>query len=108
MNLYTENNKIEIDILHNLKEIIDPEVTINIVDLGLIYKVHYNNEINKIHIVMTLSTKGCPMGDLIKSQIKECINRYYPTSELELELVWDPEWTRDFITPNGKKQLGLY
>lgn len=107
MNFYTENNKIEIDILHNLKEIIDPEVTINIVDLGLIYKVICDNDRNTINITMTLSTKGCPMGDLIMTQIKDCIKRYYPNYTLSLELVWEPEWTRDFITPEGKKQLGL-
>lgn len=107
MNFYTENNRIEIEILHNLKEIIDPEVTINIVDLGLIYKVIYNSDNHSINIVMTLSTKGCPMGDLIMSQIKDCIKRYYPASSLKLDLVWEPEWSRDFITPAGKKQLGI-
>ena len=105
MNLYTENNRIEIDILHNLKEVIDPEVTINIVDLGLIYKVIYDN--NTISISMTLSTKGCPMGDLIMSQIKDCLKRYYPNCTVNLNLVWEPEWSRDFITPAGKKQLGI-
>lgn len=106
MNFYTDNDRIEIEILHNLKEIIDPEVTINIVDLGLIYKVVYDPK-GAITITMTLSTKGCPMGDLIMTQIKECIKRYYPNCELTLNLVWEPEWARDFITPEGRKQLGL-
>lgn len=106
MNFYTDNDRIEIDILHNLKEIIDPEVTINIVDLGLIYKVVYAPK-GTITVTMTLSTKGCPMGDLIMTQIKDCIKRYYPNCELTLNLVWEPEWSRDFITPEGRKQLDL-
>lgn len=107
MDLFTENNKVEITILHNLKEIIDPEITINIVDLGLIYKVTYDGDKRTIAVNMTLSSKGCPMGDLIMSQVKECLNRYYPDCEVEIHLVWEPKWSRDFITPAGRKELGL-
>jgi metal-sulfur cluster biosynthetic enzyme len=107
MNFYTDDNKKEIEILHNLKEIIDPEVTINIVDMGLIYKVVYSGEKRDINVTMTLSSKGCPMGDLILGQMKDCLERYYPDCTVELNLVWEPTWSRDFITPDGRKQLGL-
>jgi metal-sulfur cluster biosynthetic enzyme len=107
MNFYTENNKIEIDILQKLKDVIDPEVAINIVDLGLIYNVTFDDVKNQFTITMTLSTKGCPMGDKIMSEIIECIKHYYPTCTTELKLVWEPEWSREFITPEGKRQLGM-
>ncbi|MCA0429978.1 MAG: metal-sulfur cluster assembly factor [Bacteroidetes bacterium] len=107
MDFYTEGDKKEIAILHSLKEVIDPEVTINIVDMGLIYKITYNSINKSILVTMTLSSKGCPMSDLILTQVKECLNREHPECTTEINLVWEPKWTRDFITPAGRKQLGL-
>jgi metal-sulfur cluster biosynthetic enzyme len=106
MNFYSEKDLIEIEILQKLKEVIDPELAINIVDMGLIYKVNYVAEKKVIHIDMTLSTKACPMGDNIRMQIEDCMNRHYPSFKLNLKLVWEPQWTRDFISAEGKKQLG--
>lgn len=107
MELYTDNNKVEIEILQVLKKIKDPEIAINIVDLGLIYKIVYTNEIRQIQIVMTLSSKGCPMGELIMSQVKDLTEEHYQGCSVQIDLVWEPLWSADFITPAGKKELGM-
>jgi metal-sulfur cluster biosynthetic enzyme len=104
MNLYTEKEKSEIEILHRLKEVIDPELEINIIDMGLVYKVNYDAK-GIIVVDLTLSTKNCPMGDVIVNNIEWCLMKYFPTFKIITNLVWEPKWTSDFITPAGKKEL---
>jgi len=106
MNLYTDKEKREIEILHFLKEVIDPELEINIIDMGLVYKVNYDEE-GKITINLTLSTKNCPMGDVIINSVESCLKRHFPEFEIVINMVWEPKWSRDFLTPAGKKELGI-
>lgn len=106
MNFFTDKEKQEIEILQFLKEVIDPELEINIIDMGLIYKVNYDEK-GKIAIDLTLSTKNCPMGDVIINNIEACLNKHFPGFEIGINLVWEPQWSRDFLTPAGKKQLGM-
>jgi metal-sulfur cluster biosynthetic enzyme len=106
MNFFTDKEKQEIEILQFLKEVIDPELEINVIDMGLIYKVNYDEK-GKITIDLTLSTKNCPMGDVIINNIEACLNKHFPGFEIKINLVWEPQWSRDFLTPAGKKQLGM-
>jgi metal-sulfur cluster biosynthetic enzyme len=106
MNFFTDKEKQEIEILQFLKEVIDPELEINIIDMGLVYKVNYDEK-GKITIDLTLSTKNCPMGDVIINNIEACLNKHFPGFEIKINLVWEPQWSRDFLTPAGKKQLGM-
>jgi metal-sulfur cluster biosynthetic enzyme len=106
MNFFTDKEKQEIEILQFLKEVIDPELEINIIDMGLVYKVNYDEK-GKITIDLTLSTKNCPMGDVIINSIEACLNKHFPVFEIKINLVWEPQWSRDFLTPAGKKQLGM-
>jgi metal-sulfur cluster biosynthetic enzyme len=106
MDLYSDKEKREIEILQFLKEVIDPELEINIIDMGLVYKVDYNVE-GKITINLTLSTKNCPMGDVIISGVENCLQGHFPKFEIVINMVWEPQWSRDFLTPTGKKELGI-
>lgn len=106
MNLYTDKEKQEIEILHILKEVIDPELEINIIDMGLVYKVNYDEK-GQITIDLTLSTKNCPMGDVIINGVEICLKRHFPEFEIVINMVWEPIWSRDFLTPAGKKELGI-
>ena len=106
MEIFSEADKIEIEIYNILKTVIDPELGVNIVDLGLIYKIGYNNETG-IKIEMTLSTKGCPMGDVIMDNAKSVVEKKFPNKKLDLILVWEPAWSPDLVTPDGKTVLGL-
>lgn len=89
-----------------LKEVIDPELGLNIIDLGLVYEVECSNE-NTITIIMTLTSPGCPMGDSILENIKNLINREYSAYEVEVQLTFEPVWSTGHISPEGKMFLGM-
>ncbi len=93
-------------ILEILKEVMDPEVELNIVDLGLIYNLDYDGE-NRVNIIMTLSTPACPLGDAIILNVKESIKKHYPDFEVNVDLVFDPPWTPNLISEEGKAKLGM-
>ncbi len=96
----------EQQILLLLKNVMDPEVAVNIVDLGLVYEVHLNKEEKQIHVVMTLSTRGCPLGDTILQNVEVVLQSHYPDFAVKVELVWEPEWTPDLITDAGREMIG--
>ena len=89
-----------------LKEVMDPEVELNIVDLGLIYSLDFDGD-KKVNIVMTLSTPACPLGDAIVLNVKESIKKHYPEFDVNVNLVFDPPWTPSMISDEGKSILGM-
>ncbi len=99
-------NTTEMEVYNELKTVIDPEIGINIIDLGFVYKIEYNEE-KGIQIEMTLSTKGCPMGDVILDSIQTVLDKRFPEKKLNIQLVWEPAWSSDFVTPEGRKVLGI-
>lgn len=101
-----EIKNIETQIWNILKFVIDPEVEVNIVDLGLIYKVVYDGE-SKVDVEMTLSTPACPIGDAIMLNVKEAINVQLPDLEVVVDLVFDPPWTPEMVSEEGKVILGM-
>lgn len=89
-----------------LKEVIDPELGINVVDLGLIYDV--NVEDGHIGIIMTLTTPGCPLHASFKNDIETTLWRAFPGLQgVTVELVWSPPWTPERITAEARAELGL-
>jgi len=88
-----------------LKTVIDPEVDVNVVDLGLIYDIKIEG--NDIVVVMTLSTPGCPLGDTIMENISQVIIANVPDVKVDVQLVWEPTWTPELISPEGKVALGM-
>ncbi|GEM_PF-70419 len=93
------------NVIEKLKQIFDPEIPVNIYDLGLIYEVQLSNK--KISIRMSLTSKHCPAAQSLPAQIKEVISRMTGVEEVFVEVVWDPPWTRDMISPDGKDILGI-
>lgn len=89
-----------------LMQVIDPELYVNIVDLGLVYGVDFANA-GKVNVTMTLSTPGCPMGDAITGGVKNALGAVFPDREIAVEVVWEPRWNYDMITDDGKAQMGL-
>lgn len=100
-------SKITIKIIKNkLSEVLDPELNISIVDLGLIYKIKINKE--KVLITMTLTTIGCPLFDLIESEIKNKLKTIgFEQNNIKIELTFNPPWTIDRMTERGKALLGI-
>lgn len=95
----------ESTILESLKLVLDPEVGVNIVDLGLIYNVLVKGR--AVQIEMTLTTPGCPLHDSIEAAVRRVLETRHPgIVDIQLDLVWEPAWDVDKITPAGKKELG--
>ncbi len=92
-------------ILKKLTQVLDPELGISIVDLGLIYdaKISKNNEVK---ITMTLTTPGCPLYSLIEEEIKNKI-RGLGVKKVDVKITFSPLWTMDRVTKKGRKQLGI-
>lgn len=93
------------EILEVLKGVIDPEIGINIVDLGLVYEVESNNDSNII--TMTLTTPGCPMHNSITTWVERIVNQFEPDKKVIVNLVWEPQWTPDKMSREAKGQLGI-
>ncbi len=95
------------DIEAILKTIPDPEIGISIYDLGLIYDIRIDEETNVITIVMTLTTIGCPLFNMIAEPIKERLKELDDVSDVIVELTFDPPWNVDKMTPEAREELGL-
>jgi len=106
MGNFNEANNTETEIYNILKTVVDPELDVNIIDLGLIYKIEYTEE-KGIEIELTLSTKGCPMGDVIMNNIEASVKEKFPDKKLNILLVWEPAWSADLVTSEGRIALGL-
>ncbi len=83
----------------------DPEIPVNIVDLGLIYDVDVNED--KVNVKMTLTTPGCGMGTMIASDAQQKILQLPGVSEANVDLVWDPPWDPSRISDEAKQKLGM-
>ena len=88
-----------------LKQVIDPEIGLNIVDLGLMYQADFDDNAKEMYVAMTLTTQFCPMGDSIRSGAINALREAFPDYTLHFELVFDPPWTADRISEEGQKFL---
>ena len=94
--------EIVLNILHN---VIDPEVGVNIVDLGLIYGVEISG--NKLRVDLTMTTPACPMGDMIMDDARRALTGLAPEdAEIVLNLVWEPPWSPDKMSENARDHFG--
>ncbi len=91
-------------IFERLKTVIDPEIGINIVDLGLIYNLEFSE--NKVTITMTLTTPGCPMHNSITNWVREALTQIDESVEANVNLVWSPPWSPEDMSDEAKRQLG--
>ena len=91
-----------------LKSIFDPEIPVNLVDLGLIYAVKIDQKSKSVDIKMTLTAPGCGMGPVLISDIKYRVNKVPNVEQVEVELVFDPPWTRDKMSDEAKLETGMF
>ncbi len=94
-------------VLAALKTIIDPELNINIVDLGLIYDIHIVSETGLVEITMTLTTPGCPLSMVFEDWIPAAVKKVEGAKEVRINLVWEPPWDPDKISDDAKEDLGI-
>lgn len=88
-----------------LREVIDPELGVSIVDLGIIYDVRYEN--GEAEVEMTLTSPGCPLAPVIDKKIKDALRGVSEVKKLTVELVWDPPWSRDLMSDELKAEFGF-
>jgi metal-sulfur cluster biosynthetic enzyme len=92
-------------VLETLKTVYDPEIPVNVVDLGLIYDVQVKEK--DVYVQMTLTFPGCGMGPFIAQQAEWAIQDLEGVEEVEIELVFDPPWSPDLISEEARSQLGI-
>jgi metal-sulfur cluster biosynthetic enzyme len=92
-------------VLSELKTVYDPELNINVVDLGLIYNVDITEDAD-VTITMTLTTPGCPLHDSITSGVRYCVEEIEETRNVEVNLTWEPAWSPEKMSPEGLRLLG--
>jgi metal-sulfur cluster biosynthetic enzyme len=93
-------------VLEVLKDVYDPEIPVNVVDLGLIYNVQVSDQ-NAVSVQMTLTAPGCGMGPYIAQQAEWAISELEDLEDVTVEMVFDPPWSPDLLTEDGKTLLGL-
>ena len=97
---------IQKEIIELLKTIFDPEIPVNIYELGLIYKVEVTPSFNAI-VEMTLTTPACPVAESLPNEVKERIKGVHEINEVFVDLVWEPQWNMDMMSDEAKLQLGM-
>jgi len=97
--------RIKADVIETLKTIYDPEIPVNIYELGMIYTIEVDEDGNA-KIKMTLTTPACPVAGSLPGQVKERIEQVYGIKSVDLELVWDPPWSMDMMSEEAKLTLG--
>ncbi|MBA1433228.1 MAG: metal-sulfur cluster assembly factor [Epsilonproteobacteria bacterium] len=100
MSMYTRD-----ELFQAISTVIDPEVGFNLVEMGLIYDASSDDEGN-VKVTMTLSTKACPLHQMILQWVKEAVEKLPNVKEVDVEVVWEPEWNISMADDNVKKALG--
>ena len=93
-------------IVAEIKKIYDPEIPVNIYELGLIYKIEIK-EVKKVNIDMTLTSPNCPVAESLPKMVKDNILKIEGVDDVDLNLVWDPPWTKDKMSEAAKLELNL-
>lgn len=98
-------NDIDPELRDCLATVLDPEVGINVVDLGLVYSARQTPD--GIDVSMTLTSRACPMGTIVIEDVRDCIAKRFPkVSRVNINLVWEPSWIPDFISDHARQLLG--
>ena len=94
-------------VIEMLQTIYDPEIPVNIYELGLIYEIEINDALN-VDIKMTLTAPGCPVAQSFPGDIEAKVATVPGVNEVHVELVWDPPWTKDLMSEAAQLQLGMF
>tara|TARA_Y100000591_G_scaffold299514_1_gene292264 strand:+ start:113 stop:409 length:297 start_codon:yes stop_codon:yes gene_type:complete len=92
-------------VIAEIKKIYDPEIPVNIYELGLIYQIDIDN--NNVKIKMTLTTPNCPVAESLPKEVKDSVLEINGVSHVDLDLVWDPPWNKSMMSEAAKLELNL-
>ncbi len=101
-----DKTKIEKDILTVIRTIYDPEIPVNIYDLGLIYEINVSDEAD-VHVLMTLTTPNCPVAESLPLEVKQRVGDIDGVKSSEVELTFEPPWDEDMLSDEAKLDLGF-
>ena len=93
-------------VIEEIKKIYDPEIPVNIYELGLIYKVEVDEK-NKVNVDMTLTSPNCPVAESLQKQVKDNIMKIEGVKDVDLKLVWEPPWDKDKMSEAAKLELNI-
>jgi FeS assembly SUF system protein len=99
-------NELKDKIISEIKKIFDPEIPVNIYELGLIYKIEIKDS-KKVLIEMTLTSPNCPVAESLPKSVKDNILKLEDVEDVDLQLVWDPPWTKDKMSEAAKLELNI-
>ncbi len=98
--------KIGLDVIDVLRSIYDPEIPVDIYELGLIYDVQVSDEAD-VRILMTLTSPNCPVAESLPQEVKEKTRSLDKVNQVEVEITFDPPWTKDLMSEEAKLELGI-
>lgn len=93
-------------IIEKLKQVFDPEIPVNVYDLGFIYEINITNDY-KVDIKMTLTAPDCPVAETLPIEVRNAVQLIEGVKEVHVDIVFEPEWNQDMMTPAAKLELGL-
>ena len=99
--------KIREQIIERLKTVYDPEIPVNIYDIGLIYEVNVTDE-GKVHILMTLTSPNCPVAESLPLEAKQNAESVEGVTEVDIELTFEPPWSMDLLSDEARLELGMF
>lgn len=103
----TESSPLEPQVVEALRTVYDPEIPVNIFELGLIYDLRIDAQ-GSVRIIMTLTTPGCPVAEELPAEIKRAVLALDGVNEVSIELVWEPSWKAEYMAEEARLQLGLW
>ena len=101
------NDELKEAVIAGLKTVFDPEIPVNIYDLGLIYDIAIDDELH-VAIKMTLTSPGCPVAQTFPGTVETAVNAVEGVGDCTVELVWEPEWTRERMSEAARLELGMF
>lgn len=99
--------QLEDKIVEMLKTVYDPEIPVNVYDLGLIYRIELSDDLTQLDVDMTMTAPSCPMADFIVEDVRQKLENIEGLTSVNVNLVFEPEWTQDMMTEEAKLELGM-
>ena len=102
-----DKTQIEERIIELLKTVYDPEIPVNVYDLGLIYRIELSDDLTQLDVDMTMTAPTCPMADFMMEDVRQKLETIEGIATVNVNLVFEPEWTQDMMSEEAKLELGL-
>lgn len=102
----TTKRETEQKIIDQINQIYDPEIPVNIYELGMIYEIRIDDDMN-VHVLMTLTSPNCPVADSLPREVKEMVQSVEGVNDAEVEITFDPPWSQDMMSEEARLELGF-